>query len=156
MSVVPAHIARLSDQGRPLLVTEPANVTLVDPTARAVVDRDASASLSRNNPWHGRELPDPVVATVWAGRVTWSRPGVSARATGVLTRAFRRVIATPTSDRTPPRIASSTGTSPRNSQPSRIETGGTANVLMPSRPAELRLSANAQVEKARAVGTMPR
>ena len=69
MSVVPAHIARLAGQGRPLAVREPANVTLVDPTARAVVDRDASASLSRNNPWHGRDLPDPVVATtVWAGR----------------------------------------------------------------------------------------
>ena len=59
MSVVPAHIARLADQGRPLTVGEPANLTLVDPAARAVVDRDASASLARNNPWHGRELPDP-------------------------------------------------------------------------------------------------
>jgi dihydroorotase len=46
---------------------------LVDPEARGVVDADASASLSRNNPWHGRELPDPVVATVWAGRVTYRR-----------------------------------------------------------------------------------
>ena len=54
-------------------VGEPANVVLVDPAARAVVDRDASASLSRNNPWHGRDLPDPVVATVWAGRVTYRR-----------------------------------------------------------------------------------
>jgi dihydroorotase len=75
-SIVPAHIARLTEQGRPLVVREPANVTLVDPTARVVVDRDASASLSRNNPWHGRDLPDPVVATVWAGQVTWSRPGI--------------------------------------------------------------------------------
>ena len=74
MSVVPAHIARLPDQGRPLTVGEPANVTLVDPTARALVDRDASASLARNNPWHGRDLPDPVVTTIWAGRITYSRP----------------------------------------------------------------------------------
>jgi dihydroorotase len=70
MSIMPAHIARLSDQGRALAAGEPANVVLVDPAARAVVDRDASASLSRNNPWHGRELPDPVIATIWAGRVT--------------------------------------------------------------------------------------
>jgi dihydroorotase len=70
MSIMPAYIARLSDQGRALAAGEPANVVLVDPAARAVVDRDASASLSRNNPWHGRELPDPVVATIWAGRVT--------------------------------------------------------------------------------------
>jgi len=73
MSVVPAGIARLSGQGRPLAVGEPANLTLVDPTARAVVDRSASASLSRNNPWHGRELPDPVVAAFWAGRATYRR-----------------------------------------------------------------------------------
>ena len=73
MSVVPAHIARLPDQGRPLAVGSPGNVVLVDPTARAVVDRTESASRSRNNPWHGRELPDPVVATVWAGRVTYRR-----------------------------------------------------------------------------------
>jgi dihydroorotase len=73
MSIMPAHIARLSAQGRPLAVGEPANVVLIDPGARAVVDRDASASLSRNNPWHGRELPDPVVATVWAGRVTYQK-----------------------------------------------------------------------------------
>ena len=71
--IVPAHIARLPEQGRPLAVGEPANLVLVDPTARAVVDRGASASLSRNNPWHGRDLPDPVVATVWAGRVTYRR-----------------------------------------------------------------------------------
>jgi dihydroorotase len=73
MSILPAHIARLSGQGRPLAAGEPANVVLVDPAARAVVDRDASASLSRNNPWHGRELPDPVIATIWAGRVTYRR-----------------------------------------------------------------------------------
>ena len=69
--MVPAHIARLPDQGRPLAVGSP--VVLVDPTARATVDRTESASRSRNNPWHGRELPDPVVATVWAGRVTYRR-----------------------------------------------------------------------------------
>ncbi|HET9778698.1 MAG TPA: dihydroorotase [Propionibacteriaceae bacterium] len=73
MSILPAHIARLTDQGRPLAVGEPANVILVDPAARQVIDRNESASLSRNNPWHGRELPDPVVATVWAGRVTYRK-----------------------------------------------------------------------------------
>jgi dihydroorotase len=73
MSILPAHIARLVDQGRPLAVGEPANVILVDPAARQVIDRNDSASLSRNNPWHGRELPDPVVATIWAGRVTYQK-----------------------------------------------------------------------------------
>jgi dihydroorotase len=73
MSIMPAHIARLADQGRALVPGEPANLVLVDPAARAIVDRNASTSLSRNNPWHGRELPDPVVATIWAGRITYQK-----------------------------------------------------------------------------------
>jgi dihydroorotase len=73
MSSAPARIARVPEQGRPLTVGEPANLTLVDPAARGTVDRDASASLSRNNPWHDRELPDPVVATFWRGRRTYRR-----------------------------------------------------------------------------------
>jgi dihydroorotase len=73
MSIMPARIARLPDQGCALVAGEPANLVLVDPAARAIVDRDASASLSRNNPWHGRELPDPVVATIWAGRITYQK-----------------------------------------------------------------------------------
>ena len=78
MSSTPARIARLTDQGRPLQPGEPANLVLVDPAARAVVDRDLSASLSRNNPWHGRELPDPVIATYWNGRPTYRREPVRA------------------------------------------------------------------------------
>jgi dihydroorotase len=73
MSILPAHIARLQTQGQRLAAGHPANLTLVDPTARSVVDRNASLSLSRNNPWHGRELPDPIVATFWAGRNTYAR-----------------------------------------------------------------------------------
>jgi dihydroorotase len=71
MSAAPGRIAQLADQGRPLTVGEPANLVLVDPQARAVVDRNASNSLSRNNPWHGRDLPDPVVMTFWRGRKTY-------------------------------------------------------------------------------------
>ena len=43
---------------------------LVDPDIAVTVDRDASASLSRNNPWHGRSLTSRVVHTVYGGRVT--------------------------------------------------------------------------------------
>ncbi len=71
MSHAPARLAGLTTQGRPLAVGEPANLTLVDPAARAAVDRDASASISRNNPYHGLDLPDPIVATMYAGRVTY-------------------------------------------------------------------------------------
>jgi dihydroorotase len=74
MSLAPARIGGLDAvQGRPLAIGAPANLVLVDPSARATVDRSASASISRNNPYHGRDLPDPVVATIWAGRVTYRR-----------------------------------------------------------------------------------
>lgn len=73
MSSAPARIGRLAQQGRPLATGEPANLVLVDPTRRSTVDRAATASLSRNNPYHGLDLPDPVELTVWAGRVTHRR-----------------------------------------------------------------------------------
>lgn len=73
MSYAPARLVRATAQGQPLSVGAPANVTLVDPAARALVDADASASASRNNPYAGLDLPDPVVATVWSGRVTYRR-----------------------------------------------------------------------------------
>ncbi|MEP9385404.1 dihydroorotase [Nocardioides sp. KR10-350] len=70
MSTAPARIAGLDGHGHTLAVGSPANLTLVDPAARTVVDRDASASLSRNNPWHGRKLTGSVVATVLRGTPT--------------------------------------------------------------------------------------
>ncbi len=73
MSAAPARIGSVPGQGRPLAVGEPANLVLVDPSARSVVDAGASASRSRNNPYHGRDLADPVVATFWRGRRTYSR-----------------------------------------------------------------------------------
>ena len=51
---------------------QPANLTLVDPTAVVVVDKDRSASLSRNNPWHGRKLTGAVVATYLRGTPTYA------------------------------------------------------------------------------------
>ena len=67
MSVQPARIAGLAGHGRPIAVGEPANLTLVDPSAVVTVDRDASVSLSRNNPWHGRQLTGSVQATLLRG-----------------------------------------------------------------------------------------
>jgi dihydroorotase len=67
MSVRPARIAGLAGHGRPIAVGEPANITLVDPAATVTVDREASMSLSRNNPWHGRALTGAVHATVLRG-----------------------------------------------------------------------------------------
>lgn len=73
LSSRPAHLGRLAGQGQPVAVGSVANLVLVDPSSRAVVDREASASISRNNPYHGSDLPDPVVATMWAGRLTYQR-----------------------------------------------------------------------------------
>ena len=70
MSVTPARIAGLAGHGRPLAVGEPANLTLVDPGAAVTIDRHASHSLSRNNPWHGRTLTGGVHGTVLRGRPT--------------------------------------------------------------------------------------
>ncbi|HEY8622165.1 MAG TPA: dihydroorotase [Dermatophilaceae bacterium] len=67
MSVRPARIAGLSGHGRPIAVGEPANLTLVDPSAIVTVDREASVSLSRNNPWHGRRLTGAVQVTLLRG-----------------------------------------------------------------------------------------
>jgi dihydroorotase len=70
MSHTPARIGRVAGQGRPVAVGEPANLVLVDPARRARVDKNASASRSRNNPYDGLDLPDPVVATFWQGTMT--------------------------------------------------------------------------------------
>ena len=70
MSVTPARIGRVSTHGRPLAEGEPANVVLYDPAVRRVVDSAEVASLSRNTPYAGMELPGRVVATFLRGTPT--------------------------------------------------------------------------------------
>ncbi len=74
MSSAPAAIGRIDSgpqaQGRPLAVGEPANITLVDPTARWTVEPSAQASRSHNTPYGGLELTGRVVATFLRGRAT--------------------------------------------------------------------------------------
>ncbi|MFI7674022.1 dihydroorotase [Actinophytocola sp. NPDC049390] len=70
MSERPAQIAGLTDQGRPIAVGEPANLTLVDPAARWTVRGDDLASIAANTPYEGMELPGRVVTTLLRGRVT--------------------------------------------------------------------------------------
>ncbi|GAB4004600.1 dihydroorotase [Nocardioides ultimimeridianus] len=70
MSESPARIAGLDGHGQQIAVGSPGNLTLVDPSAKVTIDRDASVSLSRNNPWHGRELTGRVVGTFLRGRPT--------------------------------------------------------------------------------------
>lgn len=70
MSHAPARIAGLTGHGRAVRVGEPANLVLLDPSARATLAREDTHSLSRNNPWHGRTMHGAVVATVLRGRLT--------------------------------------------------------------------------------------
>ncbi len=70
MSVRPARIGRLAGHGRPIAVGEPANLTLIDPAGGWLVEPSKLASLSRNTPFAGRQLPGRVLATFLRGRAT--------------------------------------------------------------------------------------
>nr|WP_245553676.1 dihydroorotase [Demetria terragena] len=78
MSSRPAEIAGLDGHGIALAKDSPATLTLIDPTATYVVNREHSQSLSRNNPWHGRELTGRVQATFLRGRQTFTQGKVLA------------------------------------------------------------------------------
>ncbi|MFD3335720.1 dihydroorotase [Streptomyces sp. NPDC058700] len=70
MSFAPARIGGAKGHGRPVSAGEPANLTLVDPAYRGVVDPADFASRSRNTPYEGRELPGRVTHTILRGRAT--------------------------------------------------------------------------------------
>ncbi|MEO6792842.1 MAG: dihydroorotase [Mycobacterium sp.] len=70
MSERPAQIVGLPDQGRPLEVGEPANLTVVDPDANWVVTGRQLASRSANTPYEAMTLPAAVTATLLRGRIT--------------------------------------------------------------------------------------
>ena len=76
MSEAPARIVGLPDQGRPLEVGEPANLTVVDPDATWTVDGASLASRSDNTPYEAMTLPATVTLTMLRGKVT-ARDGKS-------------------------------------------------------------------------------
>lgn len=76
MSERPAQIVGLPDQGRPLEVGEPANLTVVDVDANWVVTGTQLASRSANTPYETMTLPAAVTATLLRGRIT-ARDGKS-------------------------------------------------------------------------------
>ncbi|WP_067854673.1 dihydroorotase [Nocardia shimofusensis] len=78
MSERPAQIVGLDDQGRPIEVGEPANLTLVDPEVTWTVRAKELASISGNTPYAEMTLPAKVTATMLRGRIT-ARDGVAAR-----------------------------------------------------------------------------
>lgn len=76
MSERPAQIVGLPDQGRPLEVGEPANLTVIDPDTTWVVTGAQLASRSDNTPYEEMILPATVTATLLRGRIT-ARDGKS-------------------------------------------------------------------------------
>jgi dihydroorotase len=70
MSEAPARIVGLPDQGRPLEVGEPANLTVVDPDATWTVSGADLASRSDNTPFEAMTLPAVVTLTLLRGKVT--------------------------------------------------------------------------------------
>ena len=70
LSERPAQIGRLTDQGRPIAVGEPANLTLVDPEGVWTVRGASLASRAENTPFEGMRLPATVAGTVLRGRIT--------------------------------------------------------------------------------------
>ncbi|HLU29212.1 MAG TPA: dihydroorotase [Glycomyces sp.] len=69
-SRAPARIAGLADHGRDPEPGVDANFTLVDPSRNWTVEPAALASLSRNTPYAGMELPVTIEATFLRGRAT--------------------------------------------------------------------------------------
>jgi dihydroorotase len=65
----PARIAGLAAQGNAIEAGRPANLAIVDPAARWVVDADRLASKARNTPFAGRTLTGKVRHTIYAGEL---------------------------------------------------------------------------------------
>jgi dihydroorotase len=70
MSVAPARIGRVREQGHALEVGAVANIALVDPSASRVINSEHLASKSRNTPYASMELPGAVVHVLYAGHLT--------------------------------------------------------------------------------------
>jgi dihydroorotase len=68
LSVKPAQIAGLEHQGQ-LSVGSIANIALIDPAAKRVIERQTN-SKSVNNPFAGITLPGQIVHTIFKGRFT--------------------------------------------------------------------------------------
>lgn len=70
MSVAPAKIGKVTDQGQPLAVGSPANIVVFNPGTQYVVDPAQTVSGSRNTPYRGCTLNGEVVATFYKGNPT--------------------------------------------------------------------------------------
>ncbi|MGC1479810.1 MAG: dihydroorotase [Chthoniobacterales bacterium] len=69
LTIEPAKLLRL-DRGT-LALGAPGDVTLIDPDLEWTVDKHESQSLSRNTPFHGREIKGRAVRTIVGGKTVW-------------------------------------------------------------------------------------
>lgn len=70
MSRAPARIGRVIDQGGDLVPGAPANITVVDTSARSEVRTQDLVSKSHNSPYVGMTLPGRVCHVAFLGRIT--------------------------------------------------------------------------------------
>ncbi|MBF8252070.1 MAG: dihydroorotase [Actinobacteria bacterium] len=70
LSSAPARIGGYENHGNNLTIGSKANITIINPDATWIVDRDLVASKSRNTPFHGYELPGVVTHTFFNGLPT--------------------------------------------------------------------------------------
>ena len=70
MSITPARIGRVREQGHDLQVGAVANIALIDPEAQRTISAHGLASKSTNTPYAGMTLPATVVHVLYAGRPT--------------------------------------------------------------------------------------
>ena len=68
MSIAPAKIAGYARHGQAIKVGSAANLTVIDTTAKWIVDRNRLASKSKNTPFEGMELPAQVLHTFLNGK----------------------------------------------------------------------------------------
>lgn len=71
MSSTPAQIGRIDNHGNEIAEGQVANLTFIDPNYAGKVDRNQTASKSRNNPFHGMELKGRVGLTILRGQETY-------------------------------------------------------------------------------------
>jgi dihydroorotase len=75
MSERPAQIAGKLDHGQKIEEGSLANLCLVDPNLKFTVNREDSASLSRNNPYHELSFTGKVIATIFKGEISFQNGG---------------------------------------------------------------------------------
>jgi dihydroorotase len=69
LTINPAKLLNL-DRGT-LSVGAPADITILDPDHAWTVDKNESASLSRNTPFHGHTLRGRALQTIVGGKIVW-------------------------------------------------------------------------------------